>query len=99
MGISDERVQAIAEGFQGAGLVGKGWYAALDALAQATGSQSGELIGVGSDAAVPFNIMTNVDADFKDEFVASGAATRRGIPSFVQAWPRPCWRCWRTTTA
>jgi len=84
MGVSDERVQAIAEGFQGAGLVGKGWYAALDALAQATGSQSGELIGVGSDAAVPFNIMTNVDADFKDEFVASGGGDPARNP-FVRA--------------
>ena len=63
---------AIADAFQTAGMEGEGWHAALEALADATGSQVGELIGVGSDAAVPFNIMTNMDPGFHPAFVAQG---------------------------
>lgn len=72
MGVSEERVLAIADAFQAAGLAGEGWHVALEALAEATGSQVGELIGVGSNATVPFNIMTNMDPGFHPVFVAGG---------------------------
>lgn len=84
MGVSDERVLDIADGFQEAGLAGNGWHAALSALAQATGSQSGELIGIGSDAAVPFNVMTNIDPGFYDAFRESGGGNPERNP-FVRA--------------
>jgi DNA-binding CsgD family transcriptional regulator len=63
---------SVADSFGAAALDGKGWYDALDALAQATGSRTGELIGVGSNAAVPFNIMTNMDPGFHKAFVEAG---------------------------
>jgi DNA-binding CsgD family transcriptional regulator len=63
---------SLADAFHSAAIDGEGWYAALEGLAEATGSQIGELIGVGSKATVPFNIMTNIDPAFQREFVAAG---------------------------
>lgn len=84
MGVSEERVLAIADSFQAAGLAGEGWHVALKALAEATGSQTGELIGIGSDAAVPLNIMTNMDPDFYPAFEARGGGNPQ-INPYVRA--------------
>lgn len=63
---------ALVDAFQAAAISGDGWYAALEALAEATGSRSGELVGFGSDKAISFNIMTNVDPGLIEEFQATG---------------------------
>lgn len=80
----EDRILALADAFQTAALEGQGWYGALEALAEATGSQTGELIGLGSDAAVPFNLMTNIDPGFLTAFAAEGGGDPR-INPYVRA--------------
>jgi DNA-binding CsgD family transcriptional regulator len=58
---SDEHWLEIADEFYSAAVDGTRWYPALEKLAAATGSRSGELITVGHNAAIPINLMTNVD--------------------------------------
>lgn len=72
MSVSEETVLSLVEDFNNAALQGRGWYEALDRFAKATGSTTGELIGLGSNAAVPFNIMTDIDPGFQPAFVAAG---------------------------
>jgi DNA-binding CsgD family transcriptional regulator len=55
---SAERVLALADRFQSAALQGEGWDQALEELALATGSRFGQLVGFGSQAAVPFNLIS-----------------------------------------
>lgn len=62
--------------FQGAAL-DDGWDAALAALAEATGARHGQLIGVGSNAAVPFNRITEFDPDVIAEWMALNGADPR----------------------
>jgi DNA-binding CsgD family transcriptional regulator len=69
---NDEHWLALTDAFHGAAFDQHGWYGALEGLAEATGSQVGELITVGANAAVPLNIMTNMDPDFNGAFVAAG---------------------------
>lgn len=78
------RILALADAFQTAALEGQGWYESLEGLAKATGSQTGELIGLGSDAAVPFNLMTNIDPGFMVAFAADGGGDP-DINPFVRA--------------
>lgn len=68
----DERWLAAVDAFQTAAVTGDGWYAALDGLAKATGSRAGQLIGLGSENAVPFNWVTDLGADWVQDFVAAG---------------------------
>lgn len=61
--IRDEaHFRGLAERFTAAALGGS-WEHALDGLADATASPSAQLIGVGSEAAVPFNWITNLDPE------------------------------------
>jgi DNA-binding CsgD family transcriptional regulator len=69
---------ALTDAFHSAALGVQGWDAALSGLADATGSRCGELIGLGSNAAVPFNLVTNIDPGFQEDFVAAGG----GDPAF-----------------
>lgn len=59
--LDDEQALALADQFYSAATGAAPWYGALDALAIATGSRTGELIAVGPNAAVPINIMTDTD--------------------------------------
>jgi DNA-binding CsgD family transcriptional regulator/PAS domain-containing protein len=68
--LSDERVSSAIDAFQAAALGSGSWLEALEALASVTASRSGQLIGVGDDAAVPFNWVTNLDPQALVEFVA-----------------------------
>lgn len=68
----DEHWLAVTDAFYSAALSQQGWYQALEGLAEATGSANGELIGLGANAAVPFNIFTNIDPAFVADFVAVG---------------------------
>jgi DNA-binding CsgD family transcriptional regulator len=63
---------ALTDKFHNAAIDGKGWYSALEALADVTSSSNGELISVGSDATVPLNLMTNVSPEFTPAFIACG---------------------------
>ena len=69
---NDEHWLALTDAFHGAAFGQHGWYGALEGLAEATGSQIGELITVGANAAVPINIMTNMDPDFNRAFIEAG---------------------------
>jgi DNA-binding CsgD family transcriptional regulator len=68
----DEQWLALADKFYNAAIDSRGWGFALEGLAAATGSRSGELITVGRDAAVPINLITNFDPVALDEFAAVG---------------------------
>jgi len=75
---SDERWLSIADEFYSAAVDHSRWYSALEGLATATGSRSGELITIGSDAVVPINLMTNIDPIINEDF----RACRGGDPAF-----------------
>jgi len=69
---SDEQWLSVVDAFQMAAVTGDGWYAALEALANATGSRAGELIGLGSKNTVPFNWVTDLGQDWVADFIAVG---------------------------
>jgi DNA-binding CsgD family transcriptional regulator/PAS domain-containing protein len=69
---SDDHWLAVTDVFYAAAIGEQSWEVALDMLAQATGSQMGQLIGIGSKAAVPFNLITNIDPRFTPEFEKMG---------------------------
>lgn len=77
---NDDHWLAVTDAFYSAALSQQGWYQALEGLADATGSANGELIGLGADAAVPFNIFTNIDPAFVADFVAVGGGDPRLNP-------------------
>lgn len=58
---SDAQWLAIADEFYSAAVDHSRWYTALEGLAAATGSRTGELITIDNAAAVPVHILTNVD--------------------------------------
>ncbi len=87
MNVTDERVLCLADGFSHAAIQGRGWYEALDRFAKATGSTTGELIGIGSNAAIPFNIMTGIDPGFQVAFAEAGGGDPQINPR-VQAGSR-----------
>lgn len=68
----NEHWMAVTDSLYSAAIDGQGWYPALEGLARATGSESGQLIGLGADAAVPFNIITNLDPDWQETFATAG---------------------------
>jgi hypothetical protein len=60
----------LTDRFHAAAIDGQGWYPALEGLADATGSSSGELICLTADAAVHLNIMTNASPELLEAFIA-----------------------------
>ncbi len=69
---NDEHWQALADAFYSAALDEQGWYPALEGLAEATGSRSGQLVGLGDDA-LAFNLLTNLDPAWLQEPAAADA--------------------------
>jgi len=69
---NEEQWLAVTDAFHNAAFDGDGWHDALEGLARATGSQGGELICLGENAAVPINIMTGIDPAFHQDFIACG---------------------------
>lgn len=59
----------LTDRFHAAAIDGKGWYPALEGLAEATGSLVGQLICLGNDAAVHLNIATNTSQELLEAFV------------------------------
>lgn len=74
---TDQGVAEAIERFQAAGLGEGSWIEALEGLAGLTGSVGGELIGLGAQAAVPFNWMTGIDPAAPMEFLAAGGGDPR----------------------
>lgn len=75
---SDEsELLSVIERFQLAALGEGAWLDAVGALARATGSRTGQMIGLGADAAVPFNWMTEMPPEASDHFVAVGGGDPR----------------------
>jgi hypothetical protein len=71
-GITQKSIEGAAERFQAAGLGQASWDAALDGLAAVTGSTGAQLICLGYEATVPFNVMTGVPPETGLDFVAVG---------------------------
>lgn len=67
--LEDEQWLSLVDAFSSAALNG-GWLDALSALSTATGSRSGELIGLGSDNAVAFNWVTDLSPEYAEDFVS-----------------------------
>lgn len=66
---SDEEWAQTLGAFQAAALGLGSWEEALRGAARATGSNHGQLIGIGADAAVPFNLITDFEGG-EEEFAA-----------------------------
>jgi DNA-binding CsgD family transcriptional regulator len=66
----DEAWLRLTDDFYDAALDPGKWYAALDGLARATGSRSGELITIAEHSAVPSSLITNIDPAGLVEFAA-----------------------------
>lgn len=71
-GVTLESVEQAEERFRQAAIGQASWGAALDGLAAVTGSTGAQLIGLGSEATVPFNVMTGVPPETGPDFVAVG---------------------------
>ena len=74
---TDEQWLSIADEFYCAAVDHSRWYGALERLAAATGSRSGELITIGQDAVLPIHIVTNIDP----AILAASAEFRIGDPA------------------
>ena len=72
MAITEERIGRVAEQFQLAGLGELPWEEAVAEMAALTGSMAGELIGLGANAAVSFNLITGFGPEVSQAFVAAG---------------------------
>lgn len=71
---------ALAESFYEAATESSGWADAMQRFADATGSRTGELIGVDANGAILFNLMTNIDPAFHAEFAAQDGANPEHNP-------------------
>ncbi len=77
---SDEQWLDLADAFHTAALDGTRWYGALDQLAKATGSENGQLIGIGANWNVSLSLITNIDPAFHKEFDEIGGGDPRINP-------------------
>lgn len=68
---------SVIDRFQAAALGDASWLDALDGFARATGSRTGQIIGLGSAAAVPFNLMTEMPPESATDFLAAGGGDPR----------------------
>lgn len=66
----DEDWLAVADAFNAAAVGAGSWLDALSGLARATGSRGGQLVGFGSESAVPFNWVTGVGKEWGEDFLA-----------------------------
>jgi DNA-binding CsgD family transcriptional regulator len=69
---SDERWLSLVDSFHAAALGEQRWDVALQGLADATGSRSGQLFRAAADASVGLNILTNMDPAGARVFAESG---------------------------
>lgn len=83
MQVSEESWLSVVDAFSDAPLTGN-WIHALSLLGDATGSRSGELIGLGSENTVPFNWASDLDESYSDSFIEMGGGDPAENP-FVRA--------------
>jgi len=75
---SDEQCLSIIDTFHCAAIGAQSWEIALGGFADATGSRSAQLTGVGQDGSVLFNVLTNIDPPaFYSMFAASATINPR----------------------
>jgi DNA-binding CsgD family transcriptional regulator len=70
----DEHWLQLTDEFHAAAIEPDRWYGALSAFAGATGSQHGQLVCMGEDASMTFNLLTDVDPGLPAAFLAAGGA-------------------------
>ncbi|MDQ2076863.1 LuxR C-terminal-related transcriptional regulator [Marinimicrobium sp. ABcell2] len=70
MKINEERWLAVVDQFHAAAMGESGWVDSLSALALATGSRAGELIGLGSAHTIPFHWFSGLEQEWFDDFLA-----------------------------
>lgn len=75
-----ERVEAAIASFRQTALADGPWLEALSALAQATGANHGQIIGIGPHGTVPFNWVSDAPPALLEEFVAAGGGDPRVNP-------------------
>ena len=75
--LSEGAVARAIERFQEAAIGAGPWSDALDGLARLCGAHCGELIGLGTDAVVPFNFLTGIAPEAGREFIALGGGDIR----------------------
>jgi DNA-binding CsgD family transcriptional regulator len=68
--VSSAAVLDVIESFATAAVGGETWDSSLQRMAAVTGSKCGQLIGLGADAAVPFNVLTGTAPEAAGEFHA-----------------------------
>lgn len=75
----DDNWLSLADAFHAAAVDGEGWYEALAGLAQATGSQHGQLVCM-TDRGDELNLLTDVDPTLPKAFVEAGGTDPRLNP-------------------
>ena len=75
--MSEQVWRSLVDGFAEAPLDGARWLPALHALASATGSSHGQLIGIGARNATRFNLVTDAPAGAFEAYEAIGGADPR----------------------
>lgn len=85
--MDEAKLTALTDRFHAAAVGADTWESALAALAEATGSRAGQLIGIGADTAIPFNRMTNVNPDTVSEFVAVDGGNPATNPRIRAGFP------------
>jgi DNA-binding CsgD family transcriptional regulator len=74
----DEHWLSIIDAFHSAAIGAQSWGTALRGFADATGSRSAQLTGVGQDGSVLFNVLTNIDPPaFHSMFAATATINPR----------------------
>jgi DNA-binding CsgD family transcriptional regulator len=75
---SDENWLSMIDAFHSAAIGAQSWETALRGFADATGSRSAQLTGVGQDGSVLFNVLTNIDPPaFYSMFAATATINPR----------------------
>jgi DNA-binding CsgD family transcriptional regulator len=75
---SDEHWLSVVESFHSAAIGAQSWETALRGFADATGSRSAQLTGVGKDGSVLFSVLTNIDPPtFNPMFAATASINPR----------------------
>jgi DNA-binding CsgD family transcriptional regulator len=78
--VLDQEWLAVADAACAAAVGALSWNDALAALATATGSRSGQLIGVDAANSVPFHYTTDLGPNYMEEFAAIGGGDPRVNP-------------------
>jgi DNA-binding CsgD family transcriptional regulator len=67
--IDPRTVATVADEFAAAALDGSRWLGALRAMADATGSRHGQLVGIGGPRTIPFNWVSDLDRKPLEDFI------------------------------